>query len=123
MNLRKTTMHTWRWPPVLMAAAALSACAVGQNYRRPVITTPQAFRFADSEAQNLADTAWWRQFKDPVLNELIDTALTQNKDIRIAAARVQEFAANLMSSRSGYFPQLNYTGLAGRSRTGTQPVV
>ena len=49
----------------------LGGCMVGPDYRRPAVETPQSWRFAEKEARDLANTAWWEQFDDPVLNELI----------------------------------------------------
>jgi multidrug efflux system outer membrane protein len=59
---------------------------VGPDYQHPTIETPAAYRYADKEAKNLSNTLWWEQFQDPVLNDLIRTALLENKDIKIAAA-------------------------------------
>ncbi len=64
---------------------------IGPNYFRPKIDTPVAWRFEVKEARDLTNTAWWEQFNDPVLNQLIQTALQENKDLRIATARVDEF--------------------------------
>jgi multidrug efflux system outer membrane protein len=50
-------------------------CAVGPDYQRPKVDIPQAWRFEEKEALDVANTAWWEQFNDPVLNELIQIAL------------------------------------------------
>ena len=66
----------------------LAGCtAVGPQYTRPDVAQPQAFRFQESEARDLANVAWWKQFNDPVLDGLIDEALRNNRDLRVAAAR------------------------------------
>ena len=65
----------------------LAACAVGPDYEKPEINTPDAYRFSDEEASDVVNTEWWTQFDDPVLNELIDEALRSNLDVRTAAAR------------------------------------
>ena len=59
---------------------------------------------------------WWEQFGDPVLNELVETALRENLDVRIAAARVDQFVGALTSTRSQLYPQLGYGAAAGRAR-------
>ena len=69
----------------------LAGCMLGPNYQRPAVDAPSAFRFDDKAARDLVNTAWWEQFKDPVLNDLLKTALAENKDVKIAAARVEEF--------------------------------
>ena len=94
----------------------LCGCTVGPNYRRPVVETPLAWRFEDKEARQIGNTVWWEQFNDPVLNELIQEALKQNKDIKIAAARVEEFMGRYGTARAALFPQVNAGASAGRSR-------
>jgi multidrug efflux system outer membrane protein len=86
----------------------LSACAVGPDYEKPVIETPETWRFTDAEASDVVNTSWWTQFEDPVLDDLIDEALTANLDVRSAAARVEQFAARLNITRSDFFPQVGY---------------
>jgi multidrug efflux system outer membrane protein len=91
---------------------ALASCAVGPDYEKPLIDTPQNWRFSDAEASDVINTPWWTQFEDPVLDQLIDEALTANLDVRTAAARVEQFAARLNITRSEFFPQVGY-GAAG----------
>jgi multidrug efflux system outer membrane protein len=70
----------------------------------------------DKEAADLANTAWWEQFKDPVLNDLIGICLKENTDLRIAAARVEEYVGRYWVGRSPLFPQIYATGDAGKQR-------
>ena len=88
----------------LLCAGALGGCAVGNDYTRPALDLPEKFRFDDVEARDVANTRWWQQFEDPVLDELIDSALANNLDVRIAAARVEEFYGALGATRAGLFP-------------------
>lgn len=94
----------------------LAGCAVGADYRRPAVDAPSAFRFQAGEARELADTAWWEQFHDPVLNQLIGVALRENKDVKIAAARIELFLGQYASTRSLLLPQVG-AGING-NRTG-----
>jgi outer membrane protein, multidrug efflux system len=94
-----------------------SGCMVGPNYQRPPVETPQAWRFEDKEAKDVANTAWWEQFNDPVLNDLIQTALKENKDLMIAAARIGQFVGQMETTRAPLFPQIGAGGFAGRQRT------
>lgn len=106
----------------LLAASLLCGCMTGNDYARPAIELPEKFRFADPEARDLANTRWWEQFEDSALNELIDSALANNLDVRIAAARVEEFYGALGATRAGLFPQLGADVVAGRDHgpsTGT----
>jgi multidrug efflux system outer membrane protein len=89
----------------LVALLALGGCLLGPNYERPAVDAPPAFRFAESDAKDLVNTAWWEQFQDPALNALIATALADNKDVKIAAARVEQFLGQFETTRSQLFPQ------------------
>ncbi|MEI6315377.1 MAG: efflux transporter outer membrane subunit, partial [Syntrophus sp. (in: bacteria)] len=103
---------------VLFAVAwLLGGCMLGKDYKRPTVDTPQNWRFEEKDAKALANTAWWSQFQDPVLSDLIQTALKENKDIRIATARVEEYMGKLGVTRSDLFPQVGLGPVnAGRQR-------
>ena len=104
--------------PLLVSLLALlvSGCMIGPDYFRPAVDTPPAWRLSEQNAKDLANTAWWEQFGDPVLNELVATALRENKDLMIAAARIEEFAGNYGIVRSGLFPQVGVGYEAARQR-------
>ncbi|MGA9911136.1 MAG: efflux transporter outer membrane subunit [Paraburkholderia sp.] len=102
--------------PALLLALGLGGCLLGPDYVRPNVPTPANFRFAASEAADTANTAWWEQFQDPVLNDLILAALAGNKDVRIAAARVDQFLGQFVTTRSALFPQINAGFDASRQR-------
>jgi len=103
----------------------LAGCMVGPDYKRPALESPTAWRIEEKKAQETANTAWWRQFNDPVMNALIDEALKQNLDLRIATARIDEYVGWYWVERSGLFPQIGGNADAGRSRIseeGTAPL-
>jgi len=100
----------------LLAAALLSACAVGPDYQRPKIDAPAEWRIDYSKAAEVANTKWWEQFGDPALNQLIETALRENLDVQAAAARVDQFLGVLTTTRSQFFPQFGYSADASRNR-------
>ncbi|HYW88212.1 MAG TPA: efflux transporter outer membrane subunit [Chloroflexota bacterium] len=101
---------------IALAGGLLASCMMGPDYHRPVVETPQRFLYAPQEAAATADTEWWKQFDDPVLNESIAAALANNKDVKIAAANVEQAAAVLIQTRSPLFPQVGYQGTAARVR-------
>jgi multidrug efflux system outer membrane protein len=107
-------MRGWVMSLVLVSMAGCTL--VGPDYVRPVVDSPETWRIDYTAAAEVANTRWWEQFDDPVLTRLIDTALRENKDVRIAAARVEEFAARLDISRSGFYPQIGYGGQASRNQ-------
>jgi multidrug efflux system outer membrane protein len=103
-----------------LALALLTGCAVGPNYKQPPVTAPDAFRDVQgppAPAASLADEPWWEVFKDPVLTHLIDEALQTGYDPQIAAARVEQAAAQAGIARSQFFPQIDYGGQWSRGRT------
>ena len=105
--------------PVLLLVIAffLAGCDIGPDYKRPVIDVPQAYRYGDEEGKpEAADSEWWKQFNDPVLDGLIAEALANNKNVRIAAANVERAAGALMTTRSALFPQITYNGSAQRTQ-------
>ena len=101
---------------LLIAILLLAGCAVGPDYKRPAVDVPQSFRFEDKEAKDLANTAWWQQFNDPVLNDLIQIALQENKDVKIAAARIGVFVGRYVTTRAAFFPQIGAGASGGMER-------
>src|SRR6476661_1132575 len=94
----------------------LDGCMLGPDYVRPVVEAPSMWRFADPQARDVANTASWEQLQDEVLNDLIRVALAENKDGRIAAARVEEFYGRLWVTRSQLFPQVGAEAVGSRQR-------
>ena len=104
---------------ILMVAIglALGGCAsVGPDYQRPEVPTPEQWQGSIQQANDLANTLWWEQFQDPVLNDLIQTALRENKDVKIAAARVEEYMGRYGVTRSTQFPQVGANAAGARTR-------
>lgn len=105
--------------PVVLAASTvwLAACAVGPDYHRPAVDTPSTYRYAAPDAEVVDTTLdWWKQFNDPVLDDLVTKALAQNKDLGIAAARVEQYYGQYVVARSGLFPQVGVNFGGSRSR-------
>ncbi len=99
---------------VVLIAGWMTGCAVGPNYQRPAVQTPQTFRAPDPlpapQAESFADLKWWEVFRDADLQQLIRTAIEQNYDLREAVARVESARANLGITRSDQFPQVGVSG-------------
>jgi len=101
----------------LLLAVPLSACMVGPDYRRPEVEVPAAWRLGATEASQISNIAWWDQFRDPVLSDLVRTALANNKDLEIATANVDQAFAQYGIARSAQFPQVNGGVSAARERS------
>lgn len=95
--------------------AALAGCAVGPDYQRPAVEAPGAYRAAGpfpglTATNSFADLGWWEVFGDPQLTAYIGEALTNNWDVKIAAARVLQAEASLRLARSQFFPSISAGG-------------
>lgn len=96
------------------SSAALSlllvcSCTVGPDYKRPQISMPAAYRGAEATPKsdkNFAQADWWTIFRDPVLKALIDEALRNNYDVRIAANHVIQASEQLGVTRANESPTL-----------------
>ena len=87
--------------------ALLAGCALGPDYQRPAVATPVGYRFDTSRATNsFGDLPWWEVFRDPALQDLIRTALTNNYDIKSAVARVEQARQQVTVARAPLFPQV-----------------
>jgi multidrug efflux system outer membrane protein len=102
---------------LIIAFTTVTGCTVGPDYVKPALDIPDDWRYHIEDATGTVNTQWWEQFDDPVLDALINEALVNNKDVRIAAARVEEYAARVDITRSGFYPQIGYDGSASRNST------
>ncbi len=87
----------------------LAGCAMGPNYQAPKVAAPTQYRGDNGPAdpESLGDRKWATVFSDEVLTELVETALKQNYDLRIAAERVLQARAQLGVTHAAQFPNLN----------------
>ena len=105
------------------AAALLAGCAMGPSYQRPEIAAPSNWRTPGTDAASLANTEWWGYYRDPVLTNLIATALTNNYDLRIAAARIEEARGGYRAQRSFLLPSIGGSANWTRARAAYFPTV
>lgn len=101
------------WLAVLLCGLPC-ACAVGPDYQRPALQLPAAYGEAmdTSTADALIERSWWKAFKDPTLDQLVDQALRDNNDLRLAAARVEEASGAKREAGAARLPEI---GLAANS--------
>ena len=97
--------------------ACLGGCAVGPNYERPIIHSPETFRDdSDATSSSFADLNWWQVYQDATLQALVREALTNNYDLLIAATRVEQARAIVMQTRAQFVPTVDYSGALARGR-------
>lgn len=98
---------------LLMTIVSGLGCAVGPNYHRPQVPIPPVYRDSQSNstssqsATSFADLPWWQVFEDPVLQELVRTALKNNYDLLTANERIVQARSQLGITRSSEFPQVD----------------
>ena len=105
---------------LLCSLSVLGGCVQGPDYVKPAVAVPDSYRFSDNSASIMvpeADAEWWHAYNDPNLDALVQEALANNRNLAIATARVDEFAAILAGTRSQAFPQVGYALSGNRSRT------
>jgi multidrug efflux system outer membrane protein len=95
---------------MVLLGLALAGCAIGPNYKRPSLPVPDRYLADESrdQARSLADFPWWDVFDDPSLKGLIEEAIRNGFDARLAAARVQEARARFGIVHSEFFPSVQY---------------
>lgn len=93
----------------------LSGCILGPDFQKPDYNSPEKFRFDALATDTVINLQWWELFNDPVLDTLIKTALNENKDVLIAAARIEAARANIGYTNADQWPSLGYSAGASKS--------
>lgn len=101
----KRTSNIAGWVVIVVGLLFQWGCAVGPKYEDPAYDGPNGFRFASSSPDSVVNLKWWELFDDPVLDTLVKTALQENKDLLIAASRVEQARANLGFNKADYYPK------------------
>jgi multidrug efflux system outer membrane protein len=97
---------------IFFSILVITGC-IRPNYQTQYVNVPCHWRMEADEGSTLCNYRWWEQFQDPVLNQLIFTALVYNQDLRVAISRVFEFYDQLKVVEAALYPEvdgvLNYT--------------
>jgi len=99
----------------------LNSCTVGPNYKKPSSHTSKKWLSSQDtkaviDVTQSVQTRWWQAFNDSTLTGLIQTALKQNLDIKIAEAKIKEARALRGGTVSGFYPKINGNVAAGREK-------
>jgi outer membrane protein, multidrug efflux system len=105
---------------VLLTAILLNSCNILKPYTKPDVYSKEAsFRdMAAADTANIAGISWRKIYTDPHLVTLIDEALANNTDLKIAEARMKKMMAALGQSRAAFFPSLSANGTATYQKFG-----
>lgn len=114
---------------LFLMSLLLAGCTVGPNYKRPKVDVPPVYRGAAAEQPanagtgSLGDQKWWDVYPDEELQKLIRTALQQNYDVRIAAARIVQAQAQLGITRADQFPSISAGAAATDQRSPQSKII
>ena len=106
-----------------VAAFTLGGCSLIPDYQRPEAPVaaqyPQGPAYSPNEAANqaAAEQGWRQFFHDPALQQLIQTALVNNRDLRVAALNIDAYAAQYRIQRADLFPAVTADASGSRQRT------
>ncbi len=94
-----------------LMAVSLSGCLVGPNYTRPKVNVPTDFRGPEGAAQqaSFADLPWWEVYRDDTLKGLIQTALANNYDLKVAVTRVEQARQLAAQAHAQFYPTVGYS--------------
>ena len=114
--------------PVLLVslvclALMLPSCKMGSDYTRPEPPKGDSWRMTAATAESIANLPWWELLKDQELQKLVRAAILENLDLRIAAANIEEFRAQLVIAKFDLAPSLSYSGNAFGLRNTNSAVI
>ena len=92
----------------VLVAALATGCTLGPDYVRPQTPQHPAYHSDTPPGGSIADLPWWEIFSDPTLDELIRTALDNNRNLRVSLARIEEARARLGVVRADLYPSIIY---------------
>ncbi|MBO5854075.1 MAG: efflux transporter outer membrane subunit [Bacteroidales bacterium] len=91
---------------IIISVLFLSSCKIGKEYAKIEMDIPNKFLTYTQDSTCFADMKWWDVYSDTNLVNLIHYTLENNKDMKIAAAKVKEMVARKKISHADFFPQI-----------------
>ena len=113
------------WSVVFGVAVCAAGCTVGPNYQKPDLPVPSTWNEAQQKGVQVRSaelTRWWTSFNDPLLNSLIERAVSSNLDLRIAEARIREARATRTIVASSAWPTVDVSGSYSRNRASANAI-
>lgn len=106
-NMKKVIIYFFTF------SVLISGCTLGPDFQKPNYKSPENYRFDSLQTDTLVNLYWWKLFNDPVLDTLIQIALKENKDVLIAAARIESARAKVGYTAAEQYPSFSYDIGAG----------
>ncbi|MBU3926225.1 MAG: efflux transporter outer membrane subunit, partial [Bacteroidetes bacterium] len=98
----------------VVSIVGISGCKLGPSYQRSHFNLAENYRFDSVATDTNINLRWWEMFKDTTLNTLVNKALKANKDVLIAASRIEAARATVGYNKADRYPAINMA--AGASR-------
>lgn len=92
---------------IILSVLFLFSCKIGKEYTKLEIDMPETFVAYTQDSMCFADMKWWDIYADTNLRNLISYTLENNKDMKVAVAKVKEMAVRKKVNRADFFPQIN----------------
>lgn len=102
-----------KYTSIFVLLISIVSCKVGPNYQKPEVVSPEIFSYENNPVDSIINLKWWELFQDPILDSLIADGLRNNKDVLIAASRVEQARANLGYNKADYGPKVGVQANAG----------
>ena len=96
-------------------ALLFAGCSMAPDVKTPQVEMPSSFD-KNSDKNTTVDISWWKNFHDENLNLLIEEALKNNDDLKLAVANVQKARAQYGISEADMYPKLDLDASAERQR-------
>ena len=106
-----------------VAAFVLGGCSLIPEYKQPALPVaaqyPQGPAYSPAEAANVAaaEQGWRQFFRDPALQQLIQAALVNNRDLKVAALNIEAYRAQYRIQRADLFPAISADATGTRQRS------
>lgn len=105
--------------PILLGIFWLGSCKPVEVLRQDsLLPMPETFVYTSADTNNMASIKWREYFKDPYLAALIDTALANNLDLKIALQRIEAARAGILAAKGTLLPTADVAFEAGLSKYG-----
>lgn len=105
---------------IVLLASLTSCMLVGPNYERPALALPESYGQAgqgiESSTLDEIPDQWWKLYKDPELNAIVEKAFKNNSNIQNAVARIEEADAQMREAGASLLPTVDLGGNGTRTR-------
>src|SRR4029453_2679153 len=121
-QMRRTAVSARALAAPLAASLAIGLAGGSTPFLKPAVDVPAQFAAAAPAVDADPEVEWWESYADPVLTDLIRRAAYENRDVKVAAARVRAARAGSTISRSWLFPSIRGAGAGLHTDTGYDAV-